>query len=114
MTPLFPGAAAITAICQPPSCNPSPFNQIGLFGNGKPMTSNPVTVTRREPTARELYIGSTQSQYLCRWTLRRSVVGAPVRLPYVPNSMVISNDGAVDLYGQFVELMTFSALIEQR
>ena len=34
ITPTFPGAAAITAICQPPSCNPSAFDQIGLFGNG--------------------------------------------------------------------------------
>ena len=26
VTPLFPGAASVTAICQPPGCNPSPFN----------------------------------------------------------------------------------------
>ena len=45
VTPTFPGAAALTAVCQPPTCNPSPFNQIGLFGNGKPVTSNAITVT---------------------------------------------------------------------
>ena len=28
VTPTFPGAAEITAICQPPTCNPSSFNQI--------------------------------------------------------------------------------------
>ncbi len=46
ITPLFPGTAGITAICQPPSCNPSPFNQIGLFGNGTPIISNELTVKR--------------------------------------------------------------------
>ena len=36
----YPGTATITAACQPPTCNPAPFSQIGLFGNGKPVTSN--------------------------------------------------------------------------
>ena len=46
----------------------------------------------------------------CRWTLRSHSIGAPVRLPYQPNSMVISNDGSSIYMGSAFELMTFSAI----
>jgi hypothetical protein len=65
ITPTFPGSAAITAICQPPTCNPSGFDQIGLFGNGNPIFSNPVQVTANGTgNSTVLYMASTQSQYL--------------------------------------------------
>jgi hypothetical protein len=41
----FPGVASVYAICQPSSCNPSPLNEIGLFGTGLPISSIPVTIT---------------------------------------------------------------------
>jgi trimeric autotransporter adhesin len=110
VTPLFPGAAAITAVCQPPSCNPSPFNQIGLFGNGKPVTSNPVTVTAPGTNSTNLYIASTNSLYLVPVDFTQPQIGAPVRLPYQPNSMVISNDGSTIYMGSSFELMTFNAV----
>ncbi|HEX4576814.1 MAG TPA: hypothetical protein VH117_05655 [Edaphobacter sp.] len=110
VTPTFPGAAAITAVCQPPSCNPSPFNQIGLFGNGKPVTSNPVTVTAPGTNSTNLYIASTNSLYLVPVDFTQPQLGAPVRLPYQPNSMVISNDGSSIYMGSTFELMTFSAV----
>jgi len=110
VTPTFPGAAAITAVCQPPSCNPSPFNQIGLFGNGKPITSNPVSVTAPGTNSTNLYIASTNSLYLVPVDFTQPQIGAPVRLPYQPNSMVISNDGSTIYMGSTYELMTFSAV----
>ena len=110
ITPLFPGAAGITAICQPPSCNPSPFNQIGLFGNGTPILSNELKVTASGKNSTALYIGSTNSQYIVPVDFTTNVVGNPVRLPYVPNSMVISNDGTSIYMGSANELMTFNAL----
>jgi trimeric autotransporter adhesin len=110
VTPPFPGAAAITAVCQPPSCNPSPFNQIGLFGNGKPVTSNPVTVTAPGTNSTNLYIASTNSLYLVPVDFTQPQIGAPIRLPYQPNSMVISNDGSTIYMGSTFELMTFSAV----
>ena len=109
VTPLFPGAAAITATCQPPTCNPSPFNQIGLFGNGKPVTSNEVSVTTPGNNSTNLYIGSTNSLFLVPVDFTQNVLGSPVRLPYLPNSMVISNDGTAIYMGSAFELMTFSA-----
>jgi hypothetical protein len=110
VTPTFPGAAAITAVCQPPGCNPSPFNQIGLFGNGKPVTSNPITVTAPGSNSTNLYIASTNSLYLVPVDFTQPQIGAPVRLPYQPNSMVISNDGSSIYMGSAFELMTFSAI----
>ena len=109
VTPTFPGAAAITAICQPPSCNPSPFNQIGLYGNGKPVTSNPITVTAPGINSTNLYIASTNSLYLVPVDFTQPQQGAPVRLPFLPNSMVISNDGSSIYMGSAFEIMTFSA-----
>ncbi|HEX2918956.1 MAG TPA: hypothetical protein VHN81_10565, partial [Edaphobacter sp.] len=64
VTPAFPGAAGVTAICQPPSCNPSPNNAIGLFGNGKPVASNDVNITTPGANSTLLWIGSTQSRYI--------------------------------------------------
>jgi hypothetical protein len=110
VTPIFPGAAAITAVCQPPSCNPSPFNQIGLFGNGKAVTSNPITVTAPGINSTNLYIASTNSLYIVPVDFTQPQIGAPVRLPYQPNSMVISDDGSTIYMGSTFELMTFSAL----
>lgn len=109
VTPTFPGAAAITAICQPPSCNPSPFNQIGLFGNGKPVTSNPITITAPGINSTNLYIASTNSLYLVPVDFTQPQIGAPIRLPFQPNSMVISNDGSSIYMGSAFEIMTFSA-----
>ena len=108
VTPTFPGAAEITAICQPPSCNPSSFNQIGLLGNGMPVVSNPITVTTPGTNSTLLYIGSTQSRYLVPVDFTTTTIGAPVQLPYVPNSMVISNDGSTIYMGSATELMVFS------
>jgi trimeric autotransporter adhesin len=108
VTPTFPGAADITAICQPPTCNPSSFNQIGLFGNGLPITSNPVSITTPGTNSTLLYIASTQSRYVVPVDFTTNVLGAPVLLPYIPNSIVISADGANIYMGSAVELMTFS------
>jgi hypothetical protein len=109
VTPLFPGAAAITAICLPPACNPSPLDQIGLNGNGKPVTSNAVVVTAPGINSTDLYMASTQSLYVVPVDFTTNAIGTPVRLPYQPNSMVISDDGSTIYMGSAFELMTFSA-----
>jgi hypothetical protein len=109
VTPIFPGAAAITAVCQPPSCNPSPFNQIGLLGNGKPITSNPITITAPGPNSTNLYIASTNSRYIVPVDFTQPQIGAPIQLPYLPNSMVISDDGSSIYMGSAFEIMSFSA-----
>ncbi len=109
VTPPFPGTAEITAICQPPSCNYSPFNQIGLFGNGTTITSNPVTVTATGTNSNVLYVGSTGSQYILPVDFTNTNTGSPVRLPFAPNSMVLSTDESTLYMGTTSELMIFSA-----
>ena len=108
--PPLAGAASISAVCQPPSCNPSSYNQIGLFGNGKPVTSNSVNISVPGANSTVLYMASTQSQYMVQIDFTTSVLGQPFLLPYVPNSMVISNDGFNIYMGSSTALMVVNAV----
>jgi hypothetical protein len=110
VTPVLAGAASISAICQPPSCNSSSFNQIGLFGNGKPVTSNSIDITTPGTNGTVLYMASTQSMYIVVRDFTQPASAAPFLLPYVPNSMVISNDGSTIYLGSSTALMVVSAI----
>ena len=110
VTPVFPGEASITALCQPPTCNTAPQSAVGIFGNGKSVASKSVTITTPGTNSTDLYIASTDSQYLVPVDFTQSTLGAPVRMPYVPNSMVISNDGSTLYLGSSTELMVLNAL----
>ncbi len=94
VTPLYPGSATITAVCNPGTCNPSPFSQIGLYGNGKPVTSNGITINATGVSTNVVYMGSTGSQYLLPHDFSTNQNSSLIKLPYVPNSMVISQDGS--------------------
>ena len=110
VTPSLAGAGSISAVCQPPACNPSQYNQIGLFGNGKPITSNSVNISTPGTNSTVLYMASTQSQEVVQVDFTTSVVGAPFLLPYVPNSMVISDDGTTIYLGSANALMVLNAI----
>jgi hypothetical protein len=110
VTPPLAGAASISVVCQPPNCNMSSYNQIGLFGNGKPVTSNSVNITAPGTNSTVLYMASTQSQYMVQIDFTTSVLGQPYLLPYVPNSMVISNDGSTIYMGSSTGLMVVNAV----
>ncbi len=106
--PLFPGAGSVTAVCAPPLCNPAPYNEIGLNGNGTPITSNPVQVTTPGTSSTILYMGSTQSRYMTFEDFTAGTLGAPLQLPFVPNSMVLSEDSGTLYLGSSTELMVVS------
>ncbi len=109
VTPTYPGAATITATCEPPTCNTSPFSQIGLFGNGLPVTSNNVQINATGTgNSTVLYIGSTNSLYIQPYDFTVTTQSAPVRLPYAPNSMILSEDLSTIYMGNANELMIFS------
>jgi sugar lactone lactonase YvrE len=108
VVPVFPGTATITAVCQPPACNPAPLSQIGVNGNGKPTTSNGIQVTATGTSSTVLYVGSTASQYLYTEDFTTGLPGSLAKLPYIPNSMVISQDGSTIYLGSPEGLMTFS------
>jgi len=110
VNPPLAGATSISAICQPPSCNSSAYNQIGLFGNGKPITSNSVDFLAPGKNSTVLYMASTQSQYLVSRDFTQSSAAAPFLLPFIPNSMIISNDGSTIYLGSLSGLMVVSAV----
>jgi hypothetical protein len=81
-----------------------------LFGNGKPVTSNSVNITAPGTNSTVLYMASTQSLEVVQIDFTTSVVGAPFLLPYLPNSMFISNDGTTIYMGSANALMVFNAI----
>ena len=109
VTPLFPGSADITAVCQPTTCNTAPFSQIGLYGNGKPITSNAITVNAVGNSSTVLYMGSTNSQYVAFRDFTTNQPSALIKLPYLPNSMVMNLAGTALYFGSSQGLMTVNA-----
>jgi len=109
VTASFPGTASIYALCQPALCNPSPINQIGLYGTGLGISSNPVTITTPGTASAYMWFGAPgTSQYFVPVSLLNGTVGSTVRLPYVPNSMVMDRLGNSLYFGSWHELMIFS------
>jgi sugar lactone lactonase YvrE len=108
ITTSFPGAASITAICQPSTCNPAPINEVGLNGTGLPISSNPVNITVPGTASEFAWFSSPgQSQYFVPIELITGTVGSNVRMPYVPNSMVMDRSGASLYFGSARELMIY-------
>jgi hypothetical protein len=109
VVPTFAGQASIYAVCQPPSCNPSPINQVGLYGTGMPVTSNPVNITAPGTASDFVWFAAPgQSQYFVPVELLSGTVGSTVRLPYVPNSMQMDKMGANLYFGSSHGLMVYS------
>ena len=106
--PSFPGSATITAVCQPGACNPSPLSQVGYLGNGKPLTSNGITVNTAGKSGEVVFMASTSSQYVVPYDFTLNQQAAPIKLPYVPNSMVMSQDGSTLYFGSDHGLMTIA------
>ncbi len=109
VTPSFPTTATLSAICQPGSCNPAPINIIGQLGTGLPVTSNTVTVTTPGRSSTKMWLASSQSQYFTPVDLTASGTPSPVKLPYIPNSMVLDQNGQNLYFGSYHELMIVGA-----
>ena len=105
----YPGVASVYAICQPTTCNPSPINVIGSEGTGLSISSNPVKITTPGTASDYLWFSSPgQSQYFVPIELLTGTAGASVRLPYVPNSMLMDRTGSNLYFGSAHELMYYS------
>jgi hypothetical protein len=105
----FPGVASVYAICQPTTCNPAPINVTGTNGTGLSISSNPVKITTPGTASDYVWFSSPgQSQYFVPIELLSGTVGSTVRLPYVPNSMVMDRNGTNLYFGSPHELMYFS------
>ena len=111
VTASFPGAGSVYAICQPSTCNPAPINQIGVYGTGLPISSNAVDITIPGTASAYVWYGAPgQSQYFVPYQLLSGTPGSTVRLPYVPNSMVMDQLGTNLYFGSQTELMVYSTV----
>jgi len=109
ITTNFPGVASIYAVCQPPNCNTAPTNEIGVYGTGLPVSSNPVTVTTPGTASDYVWFAAPgQSEYVVPVELLTGTVGSTVRLPYVPNSVAMDRLGNTIYFGSSHELMSIS------
>jgi hypothetical protein len=109
ITATFPGAASVYAVCEPSSCNPTPINEFGLNGSGLPLSSNPVSITVPGTTSDFVWFAAPgQSQYFTSIELLTGNPGSTVRLPFVPNSVVMDRGGNDLYFGSSRELMIYS------
>ena len=109
ITAAFPGIGSVYAVCEPPTCNPAPINEIGLYGTGLSLSSNPVSITVPGTTSDFVWFGAPgQSQYFYSMELLTGNPGSTVRLPYVPNSMVMDREATNLYFGSPRELMIYS------
>ncbi len=109
ITPAFPGVASVTALCAPGVCNPAPINELGLNGTGLSISSNPVSIIVPGTTSDFAWFSAPgQSLYFSSIQLLTGTPGSTVRLPYVPNSMVMDQLGSNLYFGSPRELMIYS------
>ena len=109
ITSIFPGSSAVYAVCAPPTCNPSPINQIGIEGNGTPIASDTLNVTSPGSSSSFLWMASPNSQFFTPFDLSLGTIGSPVHLPFRPNSMVLDQTGTSLYFGSYRELMIVAA-----
>lgn len=110
ITASFAGAADVYAICQPGTCNPSPINQVGVQGTGLPIASNPVSITvPGTATTYAWFAAPGKSQYFSPYDLQTGTPSGTVRLPYVPNSVVMDRLGTNLYFGSQTELMVYNS-----
>jgi hypothetical protein len=109
VTSTFPTTTTISAICQPGTCNPAPVNIIGQLGNGLPVSSNTVIVNSPGRSSSKLWLASSQSSYFTPIDLTSNGNPTPIKLPYIPNSMVLDQNGGNLYFGSYHELMIVAA-----
>jgi hypothetical protein len=109
VTTNFPGVASVNAVCQPNSCNGAPINETGFNNTGLSISSNPVTITTPGTASDYVWFSSPgKSQYFVPVELLSGTVGSTVRLPYVPNSMMMDRTGVNLYFGSSHELMYYN------
>ncbi len=110
ITASYPGSSSIYAVCQPATCNPAPINVVGINGTGLPISSNAVNVTVPGVASSFIWYGAPgKSQYFVPVELLTGTPGSTVRLPYVPNSMMMDKTGVNIYFGSQHELMVYTA-----
>src|SRR5271168_2051963 len=110
VTAAFPSNSAITAICQPTTCNPAPINEMGTLGTGVPVLSNFVQIASPGKNSNYIWVSSPGSPYFVPIDLSTGTIGNQIKMPYSPNSMVLDPTGTTLYFGSYHELMTYNAV----
>jgi trimeric autotransporter adhesin len=109
ITASYPGEASIYAVCQPTTCNPAPVNKFGQYGTGLSIASNEVKITTPGTGSQYVWYGAPNySRYFVPVEMLTGTIGSTVRLPYMPNSMVMDKTGSTLFFGSSHELITYS------
>ncbi|HTX77326.1 MAG TPA: hypothetical protein VMD29_14040 [Terracidiphilus sp.] len=109
VTASFPGSTSIYAVCQPTTCNPAPINQVGVNGTGLSISSNAVDISVPGTASTFAWFSAPgKSQYFVPVELLTGTIGSTIRLPYVPNSMMMDRFGQDLYFGSQHELMVYS------
>ena len=126
ITANFAGQASVYAVCQPGTCNPAPIDKIGVNLTGAPIASKPVTITTPGQASDFVWFAnpmspaapgltplpglppSAGSQYFVPVELITGTVGSTVKMPYIPNSMVMDRTATSLYFGSSHELMIYS------
>ncbi|HEY4050924.1 MAG TPA: hypothetical protein VGM27_29000 [Acidobacteriaceae bacterium] len=109
ITASFPSTSAITAVCEPSTCNPAPINQIGAQGTGAPIVSNSVVATSPGQNSTFIWAANPSSPFFVPTDLSTGTTGTPIKLPYTPDSMVLDQAGDTLYFGSYRELMIYNA-----
>jgi trimeric autotransporter adhesin len=109
VTASFPSNSAITAICQPTTCNQAPINVMGTLGTGVPVLSPLVQIASPGKNSNFIWVSSPGSPYFVPIDLSTGTIGNQIKLPYSPNSMVLDPTGTTLYFGSYKELMTYTA-----
>ncbi len=109
VTASYPSNSAITAICQPTTCNPAPINKMGTLGTGVPALSNFVQIASPGKNSNYIWVSSPGSPYFVPIDLSTGTIGNQIKMPYSPNSMVLDPTGTTLYFGSYKELMTYTA-----
>jgi hypothetical protein len=110
VTAAFPSNSAITAICQPTTCNAAPINVMGTLGTGVQVLSNFVQIASPGKNSNYIWVSSPGSPYFVPIDLSTGTVGNQIKMPYSPNSMVLDPTGTTLYFGSYKELMTYNAV----
>ena len=82
VTASYPSNSAITAICQPTTCNPAPINKMGTLGTGVQALSNFVQIASPGKNSNYIWVSSPGSPYFVPIDLSTGTIGTQIKLPY--------------------------------
>ena len=109
VTASFPSNSAITAICQPTTCNPAPINEMGTLGTGVPAISNFVQIASPGKNSNYIWIAARARRTSCPSIFRPGRSATRSSCLTRPTPWCWIRPGTTLYFGSYHELMTYTA-----